>query len=553
MLSLLLDAVYHTSIVIEGIEYFYGAGVQTTYAGSTHHGRPMETIKLGRTDLPMEIVLEYLDSLKQIYTTEAYDLFLHNCNNFSNDFAMFLVGKGIPEHITSLPQTVLDTPFGQMLKPQLDAAMRPITQAPVIPDQHAKPTSTAPSSAVGKVHNVTSSTELQTLLDAASKSCAVVFFTSSTCAPCKVCYPVYDELADEAGSKATLIKVDINFAHGIASQYGVRGTPTFMTFLRGKKEEEWSGANVNRLRGTVRMLINSAHPPHPHRLLQLSKLLSTSLRPITYTKMPPLEKVIAKLGALGKEPIVADLKSFIEALHGKNIPQEAPLPSLPALASLLENCLRSLPLTDLFAAYDLFRLAVADARVAAYFAEEKEAVTIVRLLKHVNTLREESPYNLRIVSLHVACNLFTSPLASHVILSKPSVVKELASLVTSSLLDETHNNVRLAAASLAFNMAATNHRSRMEKDVDLLNGNDQVELVASILEALGREEESKEAVKGLVLALGLIVYCAPQDGELLDLCRAMEASATVRSKLALSGDDAILKEVASELLGKGLE
>ena len=41
----------------------------------------MEVVDLGETDLPMEIVLEYLDSLRQIYTAEAYDLFLHNCNN----------------------------------------------------------------------------------------------------------------------------------------------------------------------------------------------------------------------------------------------------------------------------------------------------------------------------------------------------------------------------------------------------------------------------------------------------------------------------------------
>jgi hypothetical protein len=65
------DAVYHTSIVLEGIEYFFGAGVQTAYAGSTHHGQPMEKVKLGRTDLPIEIVLEYLESLKQTYTAEV--------------------------------------------------------------------------------------------------------------------------------------------------------------------------------------------------------------------------------------------------------------------------------------------------------------------------------------------------------------------------------------------------------------------------------------------------------------------------------------------------
>ncbi len=41
------------------------------YPGATHHGRPMQVIPLGKTDLPMEIILEYLDSLRQIYTIEV--------------------------------------------------------------------------------------------------------------------------------------------------------------------------------------------------------------------------------------------------------------------------------------------------------------------------------------------------------------------------------------------------------------------------------------------------------------------------------------------------
>jgi len=66
-----IDAVYHTSIVLDGIEYYYGSGVQTCRAGTTHHGRPMEVIKLGQTALPMEVILEYLESLKEIYTAEV--------------------------------------------------------------------------------------------------------------------------------------------------------------------------------------------------------------------------------------------------------------------------------------------------------------------------------------------------------------------------------------------------------------------------------------------------------------------------------------------------
>lgn len=44
------------------------------FVGATHHGRPMEIIPLGKTDLPLEVILEYLESLKQVYTAEVGSL-----------------------------------------------------------------------------------------------------------------------------------------------------------------------------------------------------------------------------------------------------------------------------------------------------------------------------------------------------------------------------------------------------------------------------------------------------------------------------------------------
>ena len=67
-----IDAIYHTSIVIEGIEYYFGQGIQTCAAGATHHGKPMEVIQMGQTALPMEIILEYLESLKTVYSAEVW-------------------------------------------------------------------------------------------------------------------------------------------------------------------------------------------------------------------------------------------------------------------------------------------------------------------------------------------------------------------------------------------------------------------------------------------------------------------------------------------------
>jgi desumoylating isopeptidase 1 len=70
-LGVQIDAIYHTSIVMEGIEYVYDSGIKTVHAGSTHLGQPMQVLQLGTTGLPMEIVMEYLDSMREIFTPEV--------------------------------------------------------------------------------------------------------------------------------------------------------------------------------------------------------------------------------------------------------------------------------------------------------------------------------------------------------------------------------------------------------------------------------------------------------------------------------------------------
>jgi hypothetical protein len=66
-----IDAIYHTSLVISGVEYYFGQGIQTAAPGSTHHGQPMEKIHMGKTELPSEVIEEYLGSLATIYPPEV--------------------------------------------------------------------------------------------------------------------------------------------------------------------------------------------------------------------------------------------------------------------------------------------------------------------------------------------------------------------------------------------------------------------------------------------------------------------------------------------------
>ncbi|KAF2666929.1 putative thioredoxin [Microthyrium microscopicum] len=537
-----IDAVYHTSIVLEGIEYFYGAGIQSTQAGSTHHGRPMETVSLGRTELPIELVLEYLDSLRSIYTQESYDLFLHNCNNFSNDFAMFLVGKNIPIHITSLPQTVMNTPFGMMLKPYLDQAMRPITQAPVQSTIPSQPSATR-STDSGAVRNITSISELEKALASAKNSCSIIFFTSSTCGPCKILYGPFDQAARETGDRAVFIKVDINLAQAIAEQYRISATPTFMTFLKGAKQEQWAGADLQRLQSSLKYLLAAAYPAHPHTSLPVSALVAAGRTPIRYTKLPPLDKLIPKLGSLATDPSVLAMKTFLPNISSANA-ADNPLPSLPDFATFLTHALSALPNDALFAAYDLFRAALIDARVAAFFADSARHTTLLTLLHYVTDADTEAPYPLRIVALHLACNVLAGALPHSL---EQSVLAALVSLAAAGLLDAEHANVRVAAASLAFNLSSLAQRGAIA-----LSDDSRVELVAATAEALGRETESVECATGLVLALGLAIYMADMDGEVVDLCRAIDVAGTVKSKKELLQKTAASQE-AVMLVTKGLE
>ncbi|KAF4976060.1 hypothetical protein FZEAL_7238 [Fusarium zealandicum] len=556
MLGFQLDAIYHTSIQLNSREYVYDGGIIAIAPGTSHLGQPMERIHLGTTNLPMDIIEEFLESLRPIFTLEAYDLFHHNCNNFSDSFSNFLVGNGIPEHIAKMPQAVLDSPMGRMLLPQLaqgvnagrqNGSILGLQQSAQTPG-HYQPVAASKHS----VKNVTTISEFTSLMEGAKSSCAVVFFTSATCPPCKLLYPIYDELAQEVGDKATLIKVDISQpqAHQIASQYSVRATPTLITFLRGEQENRWSGADQAALRGNVQLLVNMAFPLHPHEKLRLPNFSSLDAKPVLYSKVPPLDKLMVKMGdQVASKPEVKALKQYLED-RAKDGPQSALVPDMSHLSSLIKDSTSILPIDVLFTIVDLFRCALSDPRVSGFFAEEQGHGTVRAVLDVVN--KEAScPYALRLVTLQMACNFFSTPLFPEEIMRDGTLRAAVILLISSSFFDEGHNNVRVAASSLLFNLSLANRRARNDSKPSL-SGDDELELAASVVEAISLEEKSSEALHGMLLALGHLVYGTALDGELPDLLQAVGAEDTILAKKGKFPDEKLVAEVGAELLGKGL-
>ncbi|KAJ4255410.1 hypothetical protein NW762_009405 [Fusarium torreyae] len=556
MLGFQLDAIYHTSIELNGKEYVYDGGIIAIAPGSSHLGQPLERIHLGKTSLPMDIIEEFLDSLRPIFTLEAYDLFHHNCNNFSDSFANFLLGKGIPEHIVRMPQAVLDSPMGRMLLPQLTQGINAGRQnGSILGLQQSAQTparNQPPPAAKHGVKNITSSSEFDRLMNAAKSSCAVVFFTSATCPPCKVLYPIYDELAQEVGDKATLIKVDISQPqqHEIGSRYSIRATPTIVTYLRGEEENRWSGADPAALRGNVQLLVQMAHPVHPHERLRLPTFCNPGAKPVLYAKAPPLDKLMVKMGSeVASKPEVKALKQYLED-RTKDGPSSAVVPEMSHLSSLVKDSVTSLPKDILFTIVDLFRCALSDPRVSGFFAEEKNHETVRAVLDFVSQ-QTDCPYALRLVTLQMACNFFSTPLFPDEIMRESSLRSAIILLVSSSFLDESHNNVRVAASSLLFNLSVANRRARNNSKPSL-SGDDELELAASVVEAISLEEKSAEALHGMLLALGHLVYGTALDGELPDLLQAVGAEDSILAKKSKFPDEKLITEVGAELLGKGL-
>lgn len=119
LLGKVIEGVWHTGLVCFGREWYFSGGIQAGVPGGTHFGPPLHVLDLGRTHVPEELFKEYLEDISPRFTAATYNLLSHNCNNFSEEVAQFLVGKGIPPHITGLPADVLSTPFGQQLLPML--------------------------------------------------------------------------------------------------------------------------------------------------------------------------------------------------------------------------------------------------------------------------------------------------------------------------------------------------------------------------------------------------------------------------------------------------
>ncbi len=74
-----------------------------------------------------------------------------------------------------------------------------------------------------------------------AKGVVVVDFFATWCGPCNMLGPVYEEVANEMGDKASFYKLDIDQAPDIAQENGVSSVPTIIIFKDGQEIDKMVG------------------------------------------------------------------------------------------------------------------------------------------------------------------------------------------------------------------------------------------------------------------------------------------------------------------------
>lgn len=603
-----IDGVWHTSVIAFGKEIFYGPGICETEPGRSHHGSPLRIIDMGETAIDEQTFAEYLSQIKEHYTADKYHLLDFNCNSFTNDCLGFLTGGSLPSYIKDLPSDFLSTPFGAALRPTIDAMFRGraatgvLTPPPDIPNDSPNPalassllqavaasatsnSSGAPSSSrnylptpaptspptpvqsnslTTPVHIATNPSSFHNVLH--THRAVVAFFTSATCGPCRMIEPVFEDLArsKSRASDVAFVKIDLSvgMSNAVGGEYGVRVTPTFILFLDGNKTHEMKGVNAPELRTQVDLLLYQAFPPHPHTTLSLPAIEAITLNAILFSQVLNLDTVLAKVtgfvdaapswsGSATKEAtkqiLAKNIIPYLKARGSSSPPNISFDPWKDVTTSLATN----LSAGELFPVADIWRIALLEPAVCGWSATKlgPESPILILLSK-----AEGAPRNYTLTVLKMISNAFANNvIARELLLSSRS---SITTLIVASLLHDDAT-VRLAAASLAFNMAAHLQRLRVEKvrgnvkEDDVGENEDwDVEMTSALLEAIEREKVNEEIVHRLTASLALLIRLSPSIEQLTSLLEVLQAQKTLKDKLERGGcgDAGVVKKEARKLL-----
>lgn len=517
-----IDAVYHTSIVIKyprPIEVFFGQGISITSPGGSHHGRPMEVLPLGNTEVDEETWSALLEDLRSRYTPAAYNLMNFNCNNFSHECAQILVGREIPAHITSLPADFQNAMAAMSQRRGNGPSRAPPGPSPLMGlmdafNQRAQgasynaPNGSTPARAPTlasmpsatpdtNLFNVTSQQQLEQLLK--TWPCAVALFTNTkTCPPCKVIAPVFENLARQYVAPSPTVKhkkmaflvIESSPATmGIMSSQSIRGTPTFKFYVKGKERHQFSGADQSELRSQVELTLFDVYVAHPHTLAKPPLNLKTvPSAAITHVATPNFSAALRVLDeSLSKAQTStfqekADLQSarktiatlVVPWIEASRSPSKRPLTKDLALQwkGAIETISSKLPSGQLFPLIDMLRVSILDEEADKVLFETNLLPDVLHrlagFLKDTSTSDptkkpESNTRSLFLTTLRLLSNFLASTTCLAALTTRLPVSQDILSLLVPVLLQFPRDSaLQRAASSALFNLSLWRSKGRAD-------------------------------------------------------------------------------------------
>jgi putative thioredoxin len=111
------------------------------------------------------------------------------------------------------------------------------------------------------------------VLERSSATPVVVDFWAEWCAPCRALGPILEKLAQNAGGRWILAKVNTDTQQDVAARYGIRSIPNVKLFVDGVVVNEFSGALPE---SAVQQWLGRALPdPHKKDIERAGLLLKT--------------------------------------------------------------------------------------------------------------------------------------------------------------------------------------------------------------------------------------------------------------------------------------